>query len=174
MLLRFLTIISISAPLSAFSIAPLSSFLCRVEADSVPSDSVVQHTIGVSELLQIAESLVGTPYKYGSQSSSGFDCSGYVRHCFSTLAIDLPHSSSAQSNIGEKVKLKNVQPGDLLFFKGRSTRKKTVGHVAIVHSIDSSGKIFMIHASTSRGVIIECLDDSAYFTKRFVVAKRIV
>lgn len=175
MLSRILTIISISIGFSSYAYDKEMSTEALFYTDSIPADSALVIELNpVSELLKTAESFLGVPYKYGSQSSSGFDCSGYVRQCYSALQLDLPHSSSAQSNLGQKVKLKEVQPGDLLFFKGRSTRKKTVGHVAIVHSVDPEGKVYMIHASTSRGVIIECYNDSEYFKKRFVVAKRLV
>ncbi|MEZ4798978.1 MAG: C40 family peptidase [Flavobacteriales bacterium] len=172
MLLRILTIISISLGMSS----AISAQVIVVQLDSAVIDSikVLQSVTPVDSILRTAESYLGTSYKYGSQSTKSFDCSGFVRQCYSSINFDLPHSSSAQSEVGEKIKLKNVQPGDLMFFKGRSTKKKTIGHVAIVHSIDENGNIFMIHASTSRGVIIECYNTSEYFTKRFVVAKRLL
>lgn len=172
MLLRILTIISISAGLSMYAHGQI--MVVQLDSAVIDSIKVLQSITPADSVLRTAESYLGTSYKYGSESTKSFDCSGFVKHCFSIIQYDLPHSSSAQAEIGEKIKLKNVQPGDLLFFKGRSTKKKTIGHVAIVHSIDENGNIYMIHASTSRGVIIECYNNSEYFTRRFVVAKRLL
>lgn len=145
-----------------------------LKSDStITVDSAESKVSRENQLIAFAEKYLGTPYGYGSNSTSRFDCSGYVRHCFSHLKIELPHSSAAQAAYGEKVSLKEVKRGDLLFFKGRSTKKKGIGHVAMVYS-NEDGVVKMIHASTSRGVIIETYNGSEYYTKRFVEARRLI
>jgi cell wall-associated NlpC family hydrolase len=141
--------------------------------DSIPSSDSLSFSSPVADsVLAIAKQQLGTPYGYGSNTTNRFDCSGLTRHCFAHVGIELPHSSAAQAKLGEKVKLKDAQKGDLIFFKGRSTRGKNIGHVAIVVS-NENGEIHMIHA-TSRGVIIDHYNNSEYYTRRFVEVRRII
>jgi lipoprotein Spr len=144
-----------------------------IPSDSIPSvDSIGVSNPKVDSILAVAKEQLGTPYGYGSNTTTRFDCSGLTRHCYSSVGIELPHSSAAQAKLGEKVKLKDAQKGDLIFFKGRSTRGKSIGHVAIVVS-NENGEIHMIHA-TSRGVIIDHYNKSEYYTRRFVEVRRII
>lgn len=141
--------------------------------DSLPAaDTVSVLNTRVDSILLVAKKQLGTPYGYGSNTTNRFDCSGLTRHCYSSVGIELPHSSGAQAKLGEKVHLKDAQKGDLIFFKGRSTRGKSIGHVAIVVS-NENGEIHMIHA-TSRGVIIDHYNKSEYYTRRFVEVRRII
>ena len=68
---------------------------------------------------------MGTPYVYGGEDPSGFDCSGFTQYVFAQVGISLPHSSSAQSAMVEPVT--DPQLGDLVFFTGSGG----VYHVAI-------------------------------------------
>lgn len=141
--------------------------------DSLPAaDTVSVLNTRVDSILLVAKKQLGTPYGYGSNTTNRFDCSGLTRYCYSSVGIELPHSSGAQAKLGEKVHLKDAQKGDLIFFKGRSTRGKSIGHVAIVVS-NENGEIHMIHA-TSRGVIIDHYNRSEYYTRRFVEVRRII
>ena len=65
-----------------------------------------------------AKKHLGTPYKWGGTTPSGFDCSGFTSYVFRKVGVSLPRVSSAQQNYGKKVSLNNLQPGDLVF-KGK-------------------------------------------------------
>ena len=175
MIRLILALFAVSAVSTGFIDRPVSvTRPIAIQMDSVIAEDSSEAEISLeNKLIAFAEKYLGTPYGYGSNSTSRFDCSGYVRHCFSHLKIELPHSSAAQAAYGEKVSLKDVKRGDLLFFKGRSTKKKSIGHVAMVYS-NEDGVVKMIHASTSRGVIIETYNGSEYYTKRFVEARRLI
>ena len=117
------------------------------------------------EVLELAESLVDAPYRYGGKTPGGFDCSGFTNYVFRNAAdIELARSSSRQVRQGGKVKLKKCKPGDLIFFSHRS---RSIDHVGIVYK-RSNGKLWMIHASSSKGVIIEEVLSSPYWSKRLV------
>jgi cell wall-associated NlpC family hydrolase len=108
----------------------------------------------------------------GSSEGKSFDCSGFVMHVFSCFGVQLPHGSGAQATVCEEIKRSRVQPGDLLFFSGRKVSKSHIGHVAIVKSVEG-GRIIMIHATVHAGVIEEVLEESEYFTRRFIKAGRL-
>jgi cell wall-associated NlpC family hydrolase len=59
---------------------------------------------------------LGSPYRWGGSSPSGFDCSGFTMYVYSQVGISLPHSSSAQYGSGTHVSRSELQPGDLVFF----------------------------------------------------------
>ncbi len=123
-----------------------------------------------SSLLKIAKSYIGTPYKYGGENITGFDCSGLVMISFKELGLKLPRNSAEQSERGIPVKITDVREGDLLFF---NTSGNSISHVGIIESIDKSGEIKFIHSSTSKGVIISSLDEN-YWKTRFVKAMRLL
>lgn len=119
------------------------------------------------DVLQEAYSYLGTRYKYGGDSRNGMDCSGLVYKSFQTVNIDLPRRSSEQAKHGVSTRLKNVKPGDLLFF---NTSGSSISHVGIVEKI-TGGEVFFIHSSTSKGVIVSSLEEE-YWNRRFVKAVR--
>lgn len=55
-------------------------------------------------------------YVWGASGGNSFDCSGLMMYAYRQIGISLPHSSSAQSRLGKAVSIKNLKPGDLLFF----------------------------------------------------------
>ncbi|WP_244326599.1 C40 family peptidase [Pseudonocardia alni] len=93
---------------------------------------------GVQALAQAKQQL-GKPYKWGATGPSAFDCSGLMVWAFEQIGVDLPRTSSAQSQMdGTPVSKSQLKPGDLVFFYS------PVSHVGIYAG---NGKV--LHASTS-------------------------
>ena len=63
-----------------------------------------------------ARAQVGKPYCYGGAGSACFDCSGLTMMAWRQAGISLPHSSSAQYNVGRRISASELQPGDLIFY----------------------------------------------------------
>ena len=122
----------------------------------------------LQNLLQYALSHEGAPYRRGGANpESGFDCSGFVRHVFDHVeGVALPHSASAISQIGSRIKMTELLPGDLVFFR---FMRNTISHVGIY-----LGNNQFIHASSTRtgSVMVSDLTDS-YWAKHFAQSRRL-
>lgn len=143
----------------------------KTDSLAVNEKPVLKNGKHIDDMISFAKTFLGTPYRYSGSSPSGFDCSGFINYVMGGFGFSLPRSSYAIAELGKTVKLSEVQPGDLLFFKGRNVNSTTVGHVAMVVEANEN-EIKMIHSSTSRGVIIENFKNSKYFIPRFIKAKR--
>jgi cell wall-associated NlpC family hydrolase len=124
----------------------------------------------VKNIIDIAKSFNGTHYKFGGTTSAGMDCSGLVFTAFKEEEVILPRSSIEMASMGEKVNFREINKGDLVFFK--TNRSKNINHVGLVVEV-LPGKILFIHSTTSQGVIISSLDER-YWNESFVEARRII
>jgi cell wall-associated NlpC family hydrolase len=100
------------------------------------------------------------------------DCSGLLLNSFKAIEVSLPRSSEAQSRIGAEVKMKNLQPGDLVFF-ATGKKRRMITHVGMVTEIKGKDEIKFIHASSSLGVV-ETNIYADYYQKRFRAARRVI
>lgn len=120
-------------------------------------------------LIEYAESLLGSPYSYGSRGPKRFDCSGFVGYSYEkSLGIKLPRNSRSMSKVGMPVKKSDLVKGDLVFFN-------TAGGKRITHVGMYIGDGKFIHASSSRvrRVTISNLD-SGYYSAKYNTARRIM
>jgi cell wall-associated NlpC family hydrolase len=118
-----------------------------------------------SRLRKVAESYLGTPYRFGGLGHDGIDCSGFVRQVFrEALGVSLPHNAAAMSGKGSGISQGNLKPGDLVFFKGFLF----IDHVGIYMGGD-----YFIHSQTSVGVTYTRLG-APYFGSHFTGARRIL
>ncbi len=103
----------------------------------------------------------GVKYVYGGESPHGFDCSGFVQFIYKKFGIDLQRTVKLMETQGKWVKRKKLIAGDIVIFHNPR-------HVGIYAS---KGKF--VHASSSRGVVLDRLDKE-YYRKRFVGGKNII
>ena len=116
------------------------------------------------QIVSIADSLIGSPYKYGGSSPQGFDCSGLVYYTHQQLDITVPRTSRQQAQHRPSKQLSAIQPGDILFFRLYGS---TVSHVGIY-----AGNNQFIHAPKSgRRVSYASLNDPFWSERLVKVSK---
>ncbi|MGB5260703.1 MAG: C40 family peptidase [Gammaproteobacteria bacterium] len=114
--------------------------------------------------VHIAVSMLGKPYRYGGSSPHGFDCSGLVYYSYQRAGIHVPRTTYGQLNAANRVTLRELAAGDLLFFR---LGRQPVSHVAIY-----TGNGQFIHApSRGKRVSYGSMSD-AYWKDRLVAAGR--
>lgn len=143
------------------------------EADEDAGEDVVSDARSVDSLLAYAYKFRGRPYHIGSSGPMSFDCSGFTSYVFAHFGYRLQRVSSAQTNHGIPVSKHNVRPGDLVFFKGRSSRSRRIGHVGIASKLNPDGSFSFIHAATSQGVTESNINEH-YYAVRYVTARRLI
>jgi len=83
----------------------------------------------------IAMQYLGIPYKWGGASpETGFDCSGFTMYVYAKLGVSLPHHAATQFGMGTPVSKADLQPGDLVFFRGLGHMGMYIGGGQFIHS----------------------------------------
>lgn len=126
----------------------------------------------INKVLNYAKSYYGTPYKLGGNDKNGIDCSGLVKNSFGTIGVELPRKSVDQQTAGKEIQLSNCAAGDLIFFNTSKNNSKQVNHVGIISRVEKN-EIFFIHASTTKGVRENSLNEE-FYKKAFVKIVRVV
>ena len=80
---------------------------------------------GAAGAIAAAQSKLGTPYRWGGTSPSGFDCSGLMLWSWAQVGVSLPRTSGAQRAGTQRITREQLQPGDLVF------HRIPVGHVGM-------------------------------------------
>ncbi len=150
---------------SVSKVAPLTT-------DSLQRDTLVKNSQQVDQIIGYAKKFLGTPYRYAGSTPSGFDCSGFIYYVMGNFGFQLTRSSYGLAEFGRTVKLADIRPGDLMFFKGSNANSTRIGHVALVVEVTPDA-IKFIHSSTSRGVVIDNFKTSKYYIPRYVTTKRL-
>lgn len=117
-----------------------------------------------------AQNFLGIRYRYaGTAPKTGFDCSGFTSYILKEFNLKVSSCSSTQSRQGARISLKEVLPGDLVFF-GRRGR---IQHVAMVVENTPEG-IICVHSTCSRGIIVENISTSKYWKPKILFARDII
>ena len=146
-------------------IIAIFSLTVVLAAGTFAGNTEAASTVASNEIVSSAKNLIGIKYRYGGTTKAGFDCSGFIGYIYKNNGVNLPRTAAGMYSTGKSVKKANLAVGDLVFF---NTSGKGVSHVGMYIG---SGKF--IHASTSKGVKIDKLNDPYYWGKKYVGAKKV-
>jgi cell wall-associated NlpC family hydrolase len=143
------------------------------DTEELPNEVKDEEDVIFQDIVKDSEKSIGTKYCYGGNDpNEGIDCSAFMLYYYKKYGIDLPRSANSQYNASKKFDNKdNLKVGDLIFFEGtqKALPDGSASHVGMVHKIHPDGKIDMIHASSSKGVIIQPnVFGKNYYKKHFL------
>ncbi len=108
----------------------------KMQVGYVPSGHIVDNDNKVNDWVKIAQTLEGTPYRWGGRDTLGIDCSALLQLSYQTYGQNIPRNTSEQVNLKKNTltNLNNLKRGCVVFWPG---------HVGIM--ID---KVNCIHANS--------------------------
>nr|WP_305120561.1 NlpC/P60 family protein [Pedobacter sp. SYSU D00382] len=107
------------------------------------------------ELYRFITDWTGVRYQLGGLDKSGIDCSGFALLLQKNIyGRSLPRRSRDQADVIEEKRLGQLKEGDLIFF---SFGGSAVDHVGVYLNDH-----YFVHASTTRGVIVDDLNLPQY------------
>ena len=126
-------------------------------------DATVETLTNVN-LLKLIDDWFGTDYCIGGTSKNCIDCSGFSHVIMQEVYnVNVPRTAQEQYNESQKIKLEDLNEGDLVFFY---TGGRDISHVGIYLQNNK-----FVHSATSGGVMVSDLNDS-YWKTRFKGAGR--
>ena len=112
-------------------------------------------------LVEEARRWLGTPYAYGGHTTDGTDCSGMVMEVYGSVCkMKIPRTTKEQRAFCTEIARNRIHVGDLIFFTP-GKKDNRISHVGIY-----IGKGEMIHASSSRGVMVSNVEEG-YWGERY-------
>lgn len=119
--------------------------------DAAPKFSPSRGSASISSnsIVAYATNFLGTPYVWGANGPSSFDCSGFTVYVYRHFGVSLTRTTYTQIKQGSYVSRGNLEPGDLVFF-GTGTPHHVgiyVGNNSYIHA-PQTGDVVKISALT--------------------------
>lgn len=131
---------SVSETFSDTSADSAASEPSSVPAVSETSESAPDNSSEVSgvgddvgtRIVDMARSLIGSPFVLNGDSPSGFDNSGFIYYVLRRNGyITCPRTTDAQSRMGARIERSSLKPGDLVFFSMDGSGEADFGGIYI-------------------------------------------
>lgn len=116
-------------------------------------------------LVKVVKTFLGVPYRLGGSTLKGIDCSAFVKKIYQIFSVDLPRTAREQLHFGKGVEKKELEEGDLVFFR---TRRAHGTHVGIY-----IGNNEFVHASSRKKEVKVDNLDMPYYDQRFLRGVRV-
>jgi len=116
-------------------------------------------------LVREVSSWMGVPFRLGGSTRSGADCSGFIWAVYREVYNEsLPRTTEEMADETRRIRRRNLREGDLVFFR---MQRRKLSHAGIY-----LGNGYFAHATTSRGVMVNSLDEP-YYRRRFARGGRV-
>ena len=142
--------------------------ICKSSAGSRGNATATASSSSLGQqVADYALKFLGTPYVYGGNGPSSFDCSGYTSYIYRQFGYTLNRTASTQLSNGVSVSKSELQPGDLVFF--RYNTSYPASHVGIY-----IGNGQFVHASTNQYKVQVNQLTSGHYANVYIGARRIL
>jgi probable lipoprotein NlpC len=125
----------------------------------------------INEIVTLARSYTGVPYRSGGTDGNGMDCSGLLYCVFGEYGFKIPRISWQQSEIGREISVDELRAGDWVFFVTNKGGTGSINHAGMVTEFRNEKEVLFIHASSSKGIKEDNLF-SKYWMSCFAKATR--
>lgn len=91
-----------------------------IKVGYIPTKHIVEIDHKISDWVAVAQSLEGTPYKWGGRDTVGLDCSALLQLSYQTYGQVIPRNTSDQVNLEKPniSELNNLRRGCVIFWEG--------------------------------------------------------
>jgi probable lipoprotein NlpC len=106
----------------------------------------------INEIVSLARSYTGVPYRPGGTDGNGMDCSGLLYCVYGEYGFKIPRISWQQSEIGREISVDELRAGDWVFFVTNKGGTGSINHAGMVTEFKNEKEVLFIHASSSKGI----------------------
>ena len=125
----------------------------------------------INEVVSLARSYTGVPYRSGGTDGNGMDCSGLLFCVYSQIGFKIPRISWQQAEVGHEISIDDLHAGDWVFFVTNKGGTASINHAGLVTEKRSDKEVIFIHSSSSKGIKEDNLF-SKYWMACFAKASR--
>jgi cell wall-associated NlpC family hydrolase len=167
--------------------APPTSWAIAAAREALMSFALPAYTAAQREVLHLAVAKIGMPYIWGGTTDNtadglehgGYDCSGFVWRVYKLSGLPwgrqiLGRTAAEQAGEipkRERIHLRDVAPGDLLFF-GSAHFDSTATESNVIHEALAMSSAWAINSS-AQGVYVLPLT-SGWLAEKFIWARRVL
>ena len=120
----------------------------KEEAETQETQRTGSDIVDRQELVDYAKTLIGIKYKWGGETTKGFDCSGFVKYVYNHFGISIERTSRDQAKGGKAIKKSELKPGDLVFFDTNDNNQAECISAMLVY-ISETASSYTHHISRS-------------------------
>lgn len=150
--------LSSGAPMATYRVAAVDAALplnaLVVDATDLAEEDLRPVGEFETDLVAVAERLLGRPHELGARSSISTDCSGLVQQALLACGLPGPRRSDAQAQLGRAISVSDIERGDIIVWLAPTGDQDWTGHSALM--LDGER---IIHATGGKGVVIESLTE---------------
>ena len=106
----------------------------------------------INEIVSLARSYTGVPYRSGGSDGNGMDCSGLLYCVYGQYGFKIPRISWQQSEVGKEISVDELRAGDWVFFVTNKGGTGSINHAGMITEFRNDKEVLFIHSSSSKGI----------------------
>lgn len=106
----------------------------------------------INEIVSLARSYTGVPYRSGGTDGNGMDCSGLLYCVYGQYGFKIPRISWQQSEVGKEISVDELRAGDWVFFVTNKGGTGSINHAGMITEFRNDKEVLFIHSSSSKGI----------------------